>query len=279
MALQSFLLSLLVLNMCWRSESACRMANWWAAFDRKGWATCDSSTQYIKGLWRNHNGGPKEKIYLLEQAKCCSAPTPYANVPSTCKIANWWSVLDGKNVWAVCPTGYFLQGLWRNDGVGWIYQIELAKCCKPNTLPDKYGHCYNENIWGSFDHYGLSECKRGGYYAAGLYKSNCDTLGCIEMLKCCSMFIVSTDVCRTNPCKNGGTCTAVPTGAGYICKCRLGYTGIKCEFDICRINPCKNFGICTAVPTGAGYVCECRFGYRGPNCEFGNQGNRPVALR
>ena len=94
-----------------------------------------------------------------------------------------------KNVWAVCPTGYFLQGLWRNDGVGWIYQIELAKCCKPNTLPDKYGHCYNENIWGSFDHYGLSECKRGGYYAAGLYKSNCNTLGCIEMLKCCSMFI------------------------------------------------------------------------------------------
>ena len=95
MALQSFLLSLLVLNMCWRSESACWMANWWTAFDRKGWATCDSSTQYIKGLWRNHNGGPKEKIYLLEQAKCCSAPTPYANVPSTCKIANWWGVLDG----------------------------------------------------------------------------------------------------------------------------------------------------------------------------------------
>ena len=93
------------------------------------------------------------------------------------------------NVWAECPTGYFLQGLWRNDGVGWLYQIEEAKCCKPKTLPDKYGHCYNENIWGSFDHYGLSECKRGGYYVAGLYKSNCNTLGCIEMLRCCSMFI------------------------------------------------------------------------------------------
>ena len=95
MALQSFLLCLLVLNMCWRSESACTMANWWGAFDHKGWATCDSSTQYIKGLWRNHNGGPKEKIWLLEEAKCCLAPPPYANVPSTCKIANWWGVLDG----------------------------------------------------------------------------------------------------------------------------------------------------------------------------------------
>ena len=95
MALQSFLLCLLVLNMCWRSESACTMANWWGAFDHKGWATCDSSTQYIKGLWRNHNGGPQEKIWLLEEAKCCLAPPPYANVPSTCKIANWWGVLDG----------------------------------------------------------------------------------------------------------------------------------------------------------------------------------------
>ena len=91
------------------------------------------------------------------------------------------------NVWAVCPTGYFLQGLWRNDGVGWIYQIEEAKCCKPNTLPDQYGDCYNENIWGSFNHYGLSECKRDGYYAAGLYKSNCNALRCIEYLKCCRM--------------------------------------------------------------------------------------------
>ena len=93
------------------------------------------------------------------------------------------------NVWAVCPTGYFLQGLWRNDGAGWLSQIEVGKCCKPITLPDHYGACYNENIWGSFNHYGVSECKRDGYYVAGLYKSNCNTLGCIEMLKCCSMFI------------------------------------------------------------------------------------------
>ena len=94
MALRSFLFSLLVLNMCLRSESACTMANWWTAFDRRGWATCDFSNQYIKGLWRNHNGGRREKIYLLEQAKCCSAPMPYANIRSTCKILRW-GVLDG----------------------------------------------------------------------------------------------------------------------------------------------------------------------------------------
>ena len=95
MALQPFLLSLLVLNMCWRSESACTMADWWAAFDRKGWAACDFPSQrYIKGLWRNHNGGPREKIYLLEQGKCCSPPRPYERTLSKCKIADWWGVLD-----------------------------------------------------------------------------------------------------------------------------------------------------------------------------------------
>jgi len=92
-------------------------------------------------------------------------------------------------VWAVCPTGYFLQGLYRNDGEGWVYQIEEAKCCKPNTFPEKYQDCYNENIWGSFDHIGLSACKRKDYYVAGFYKANCNTLGCIEELKCCRMIV------------------------------------------------------------------------------------------
>ena len=82
-----------------------------------------------------------------------------------------------------------LQGLYRNDGEGWVYQIEEAKCCKPNTLPEKYQDCYNENIWGSFDHIGLSACKRKDYYVAGFYKSNCNTLGCIEELKCCRMIV------------------------------------------------------------------------------------------
>ena len=51
--LQSFLLSLLLLSMFWSqcfSAASCKMANWWGTFDHKGWSTCDSSTEYIKGL-------------------------------------------------------------------------------------------------------------------------------------------------------------------------------------------------------------------------------------
>ena len=97
MKLQSFLFSLLVLSMfCSQclSASSCKMANWWGTFDHQGWSTCDSSAEYIKGLWRNHNYGDHE-ISLLEEAKCCSAPTPEENTPSICQDTDWSSVLDG----------------------------------------------------------------------------------------------------------------------------------------------------------------------------------------
>ena len=97
MKLQSFLFSLLVLSMFYSqclSASSCKMANWLGTFDHQGWSTCDSSTEYIKGLWRNHNYGDHE-ISLLEEAKCCSAPTPEENTPSICQDTDWSSVLDG----------------------------------------------------------------------------------------------------------------------------------------------------------------------------------------
>lgn len=78
---------------CCMMYDGCKFANWWKSFDRKGWAQCDSK-QYITGLWRNVNLGSRDKIYLLEEAKCCSAPAPFQNVQSTCREANWWSVLD-----------------------------------------------------------------------------------------------------------------------------------------------------------------------------------------
>lgn len=79
---------------CCSMYDGCKFANWWGAFDKKGWVQCDSSTHYITGLWRNNNRGSNDKIYLLEEAKCCPAPAPNQNTPSTCKDANWWGVLD-----------------------------------------------------------------------------------------------------------------------------------------------------------------------------------------
>ena len=92
------------------------------------------------------------------------------------------------NSWAVCPNGYFVQGFYRGSG-DWLDSIEEAKCCKPDTFPDRYEHCYNENILSSFDNKGLSKCEQEGYYVAGIYRGGCDRLSCIETLKCCKMIV------------------------------------------------------------------------------------------
>ena len=87
-----FLLSmLLMVDVC---SGQCRTANWWGAFDRKGWVKCGSSTEYLTGLFRNDNWGSNDGIFLIEEASCCKAPEPNENQPSTCTNANWWGVLD-----------------------------------------------------------------------------------------------------------------------------------------------------------------------------------------
>ncbi|XP_067017058.1 fibropellin-1-like isoform X1 [Acropora muricata] len=247
---------------CSMNEGGCRMANWWSAFDKKGWVTCGSSKHYITGLFRNINRGSKDKILLLEEAKCCPAPSPDQNLDSTCKTADWWRVLDNKNSWAVCPNGYFIQGFYRSSG-DWVHNIENAKCCKPRNYPNSYEACYVENIVASFDNIGLSGCKRYGYYLVGIYRGGCDSLGCIEYLKCCRM---NVDECRvSNPCKNGAQCSDLR--GSYTCKCKSGYQGKNCEGDIneCSKNPCKNGATCANLK--GSYRCNCKTGYTGNNCE------------
>ena len=95
-------------------------------------------------------------------------------------------LLFRKNVWALCPSGYYLSGI-NTSGEKHLYQIEHAKCCRPQNHPNAYEDCYNENVWGSFDKKGWSECKRDGYYMTGFYKSNCEKLYCIEEFRCCKM--------------------------------------------------------------------------------------------
>ena len=91
-----------------------------------------------------------------------------------------------KNVWAVCPNGYFLNGLYRTDGSN-LYNIEEGKCCRPQNHPNSYDGCYDEDVTHSFDNKGWSKCKRAGYYLTGIYKSGCEHLYCIEKFRCCKM--------------------------------------------------------------------------------------------
>ncbi|KAL9987875.1 hypothetical protein ACROYT_G002253 [Oculina patagonica] len=121
----SLLVILMVTHACW---SQCRNANWWGSFDRTGWSTCDSTTEYLTGFFRNDQW-QNDPIYLLEEGTCCKAPAPIQDQASTCTNANWWGVLDSIHRWGVCPDGYFLQGLYRTAG-------EVATYCTASTSSD-----------------------------------------------------------------------------------------------------------------------------------------------
>lgn len=87
-------------------------------------------------------------------------------------------------MWALCPEGHFLQGLYRTSH--WLHSIEEGKCCKPASLPDTYAECVEKDIGSTFNNRGLSSCD-DGYYMAGIYRGGCDLLHCIEKIKCCKM--------------------------------------------------------------------------------------------
>ena len=91
------------------------------------------------------------------------------------------------NVWAVCPEGYFLNGLGKSDGQN-LYNIEGGQCCRPQNQPeDSYDGCYDEDVSISFDNMGWSQCQQDGYYMTGFFKGGCEDIYCIEKFKCCRM--------------------------------------------------------------------------------------------
>ncbi|KAL9952094.1 hypothetical protein ACROYT_G039301 [Oculina patagonica] len=172
----------------------CDQANWEVSLDRWQWSVCPNDRTYLKGLWRNDRQAGDERLGRIEYGRCCRATEPsYANQPASCVHPDWTYLLDRKNVWAVCPNGYYLEGI-RISGRN-LYNIEQAKCCRPQNHPNSYDGCYDEDVTHSFDNKGWSLCNRGGYYMTGFYKSSCEEIYCIEKFRCCRM---------KKPAVNGG---------------------------------------------------------------------------
>ncbi|XP_028419313.1 uncharacterized protein LOC114545227 [Dendronephthya gigantea] len=167
------------------ASGTCRNANWWHSFDRTGWSKCPANVPYIRGLYRNKASRPNHDwIYLLEAASCCDGGKPNAE----CVQANWVHSFDRHNNWNLCPSGYYLSGLYRSHGHN-LHNIEHAWCCKPRGAPNSYKSCYHENVWTRFDwnKKGMISCSRKGHFITGLYRSTCNFMYCIELFKCCQL--------------------------------------------------------------------------------------------
>jgi hypothetical protein len=149
--------------------------NWWSKFDNKGWAETNGG---FTGFYRNDCNG----LNCIEEVQYAAFPKS-----SDCYDANWWSSFDNKG-WSQCKYGYFITGLYRND-CNELGCLEQAKCCKqdgePGYIYEGTGDaCTNANWYGSFDNKGWSKCP-AGKAMAGIYRNDCDDLGCIEEVRCC----------------------------------------------------------------------------------------------
>ncbi len=54
-----------------------------------------------------------------------------------------------------------------------------------NTQTTGWCGCYNHNHWGTFDGNNAWATCNAGYFVAGIFKSTCDNLHCIEEIRCC----------------------------------------------------------------------------------------------
>lgn len=72
--------------------------------------------------------------------------------------------------------------------------------------------------------------------------------------------------CNETTCGSHGKC--IPSGAFYICECRDGFYGQKCEIkqDQCSITACYNGGTCRHLNETA-VTCDCATGFEGFFCE------------
>jgi hypothetical protein len=108
--------------------------------------------------------------------------------------------------WSLCPTGTLLVGLSRDDGTETdaLFNINLVKCRKPCEISGngrdgiELTHCYHQNWWKSFDSKGGKFCRRN-YFVAGLFRSHCNSLYCLEMAKCCQVKRSLWNDCKWTP--------------------------------------------------------------------------------
>ena len=124
-------------------------------------------------------------LFFLPKIRGGGGPGPLGPSPGS---ASADVVFFRFNVWALCPGGYYLNGLRLGSGSpAFLSDIEEGKCCRPQNHPNSYEDCYDEDVSRSFNTYGWSECQRASYYMTGFYKSNCSELNCIDNFRCCKM--------------------------------------------------------------------------------------------
>lgn len=84
---------------------------------------------------------------------------------------------------------------------------------------------------------------------------------------CAGKTCQQADPCASNPCANGGRCSAFDSH--FICTCPPSFHGPTCRLDVneCAMtpSPCQNSGVC--INEVGSYRCRCPLEYAGTHCE------------
>jgi len=97
--------------------------------------------------------------------------------------------------WSACKKGWLMTGMKRGPCNG-LHCIEQARCARPCWGEQRLTlqSCYQANWWDVFNAAGQASCE-DGYYMAGVYRSNCLSLYCLQMGLCCSISSSSWNNC------------------------------------------------------------------------------------
>jgi len=156
-------------------------------FNKAGLASCGEN-EYMTGMHRSGLGHP-DTIYRIEDAECSLSDVKVAYPrESDCYEQDWEYDYDfNRQGWAKCKDGYYMSGLNRSDQKDpLLHNIESAKCCKPQNAEEKWGNCKEKDVRDTFNSESKQSCD-DNYFMAGLYRSACDELFCLEMFWCCEM--------------------------------------------------------------------------------------------
>ena len=92
---------------------------------------------------------------------------------------------------------------------------------------------------------------------------------------------VWTDICRDNPCMNGGTCTNEDNS--YRCECTEEYGGRNCSIlkNPCDKLPtlCLHNGSCSNTEDELDYRCTCTDDFSGKNCSYSTVSFKPRSFQ
>ena len=169
------------------------------AFYYAKWVGCSELGYYVTGFYHSDQISGNGATAVLTGINCCMSGSVFTGQPNApppiheeeCVDIHWWNWLENTLIsegWFSCPRGMFLKSFLltsRPYTLGHV--IWRVKCCKPQSSPVVYEHCYKDYGKNVATDTGVHRCSLEGYHVTGMYKKGCSegSEECGEEIMCC----------------------------------------------------------------------------------------------